>query len=132
MTVDLSKLQAGDTVEFLCGGRAVIENLIPLGDSLIEVDFEGYSAFFDYRKDGTLSATVEGPFDIIAIHKKPFDWANVKAGDKFKYTNSNALGRLEFVAMHPYSDGTAICVNLEAVDKHTRQVPIDSMEPDND
>lgn len=124
--VDLSKVKKGDRGKFRCGGEAVIFNADPIDEDEISLVFEDYGRF-SYFPDGRHHE--EKILDIVEVTPAPFDWDTVKPGDKFRYTNSNALGRLEFLCLHPYREGLAVCVNLEAPDNHVREVPTDVMKP---
>ena len=68
MTIDLSTLEAGDTVELRCGGRVVVDYTAEFQNQW-SVHSGGFSLYW-YKK-GNLSLLGETPFDIIAIHKKP-------------------------------------------------------------
>lgn len=131
MSVDLSALEIGDEVDLFCGLRLKVKSIKPMtlerGAVTLEWD-AGYAAQ-TYHRNGQGWASADNDFDrITAIHKKPFDWNEVKPGDQFFYTNSNALGRLTFVAMHPTRKGVAVCINEAAHDKHPRNVSLDDME----
>lgn len=87
MTVDLTKLKAGDTVHFRCGGSAVVEShprwychgaqwLMFNGK---ERQFDNNGNYWIGSHDG------KDPFDIIRIEPKAFDWDEVKAGMGFMY-----------------------------------------------
>jgi len=80
MTVDLSKLKAGYTVKFRCGGEAVVYT-----------NHNGRILFFDknnddyveYSEGGFIGLDKEHPFDIIEIIPAAFDWDTVKYKDAF-------------------------------------------------
>lgn len=87
MIVDLSKVKAGDEVEFRCGGKAVVGHIFPQGSDYDELhDFYYGFVFVDnllcFRKDGRHYG-VNSPFDIVRITPKAFDWANAKPGMAF-------------------------------------------------
>jgi hypothetical protein len=93
MTVDLSKAEEGDTVEFRCGGRAVIASIRgPIDDTAypLRVRFDGLECEDEaYTESGCLNCTDDPQLlDIIAIHKKPFDWADVKPGMAFVFKDT--------------------------------------------
>jgi hypothetical protein len=94
MTVDLSKLKKGDEVEFRCGGKAVVDSVADAKNPHLdkEIRFGGsLYEYMDYYNNGVrfrhylgkLGGEQRSPFDIIAIHKKPFDWDTVEAGMAF-------------------------------------------------
>jgi len=81
--VDLSKLQAGDTVHFRCGGSAVVRGMFKGGDVFtVSFDYDDYG--INWHSDGKYYLEGSSLIDIMRIEPKPFDWADVKAGMAFK------------------------------------------------
>ena len=103
MTVDLSKLKAGDTVHFRCGGSAEIEQIeLTEYTPYVHISLKGSTHgglmwFRNGRFDEEDSST--DPFDIIRMEPKPFNWKDAKPGMAFKY------GTVTFWCLCPdYSD----------------------------
>ena len=77
MTVDLLKLQAGDTVLFRCGGSEVVKHIYQA--KLIEkepymITYQGYeNTTYEYDEGSFDSLSEETPFDIIKVTPAPFD-----------------------------------------------------------
>ena len=69
MTIDLSKLRKGDTVVFRCGGKAVVESVAPVVESVSAniVRFVGYTSEGIFSSLGICVFGNTHPFDIIAI-----------------------------------------------------------------
>ena len=65
MTIDLSKLKAGDTVEFRCGGKAIVSDVH--SDGLFHLIFDNNERL-SYFNDGDYCGNSVSLFDIIAIH----------------------------------------------------------------
>jgi hypothetical protein len=98
--VDLSKLKKGDEVELRCGGKIIAKANWPN----FNVCFFNDRSFVQikYSTDGTVDPSgEETPFDIIAIHKKPFDWAYVKAGMAFTDEDGDLV---IYIGQNPYND----------------------------
>jgi hypothetical protein len=103
MTVDLTKLKAGDSVRIL--------------DSVIEVERIWYKPFnvmikfknhYDamhyftngkYNDDGR-----DTPFDILEIIPAPFDWDKVKQGDAFEWHD----GEIVYFIAHDFTNEKAV------------------------
>lgn len=89
MTVDLSKVKAGQIVHFRCGGSAKI-NLAQYTYQKYVCHFENDNCHYVYNNchhvynvNGTKSDDIS-PFDIIRIEDPTFDWKDVKPGMAFK------------------------------------------------
>lgn len=82
--VDLSKLKAGDTVYFRCGGSAVVESICPapMPNTLHKIRFVGYkdTHFFGEDEDGN------GLLQVIRV-ESAFRWEDVKPGMGFRFGN---------------------------------------------
>ena len=63
MTIDLSTLKSGDTVEFRCGGKAIVRHVG--SDSLFHLSFG--NAWVSYFENGNYCGRIY-EFDIVAIH----------------------------------------------------------------
>lgn len=83
--VDLTKLKAGDTVEFRCGGKAVVEKCVMFPDieNVVNITFKGDPTCRGYHQHGDYHYPRKSVIDIINIIPKPFDWKDVKPGMAF-------------------------------------------------
>lgn len=82
MEVDLSKLEAGQTVKFKCGGESVIKSVSFRYNTEYWLYMSGYSCVVRY--EGRSGLCIQSPMlDIIEIIPKPFDWKDVKPGMAF-------------------------------------------------
>jgi len=92
MTVDLSKLKAGDTVHFRCGGSAEVKTVKVLALMCpVEIELKGSThGSLMWFKNGCFDEedSSTDPFDIIRIEPKPFDWKDAKPGMGF-YRNGD-------------------------------------------
>lgn len=84
-TVDLSKLKAGDTVHFQCGGFLVVEEQnFYLYDQTVEIKFKGYDTYVSFYLNGKQSPYGGFPFDIIRV-EPAFRWEDVRPGMGFMH-----------------------------------------------
>ena len=88
MTVDFTKLKAGDSVVFRNTGNAIFESISAFG----EVRFKGYDVTFLYIIDtGRFDDNKNHPLDILEIIPAPFDWGKVEQGDAFEDTRGKVM-----------------------------------------
>ena len=78
--VDYSKIRAGDTVKFRCGGSAVVQEGYFFGHAA-KLKFAGSDDSIHY--DLTHHRT--SVFDVVEVIPKPFEWKDLKPGMAFKY-----------------------------------------------
>ena len=97
--IDLSKLQAGETVHFRCGGQAVVNRMYLNEGNTVEIKFSAVDRWMHLGIEGYWNTSKDKhPFDIIRIEPKPFDWKDVKPGMCF--TNSIDKSFVWFIAWH--------------------------------
>lgn len=87
--VDLSKLEVGQTVKFVCGGQAEVKEIEESPIIRINLVFiEEPDHHYNYMLDGSLTGAY-GPriFDIIEVIPKPFGWDTVRTGMAFTHTH---------------------------------------------
>lgn len=85
MTVDLTKLKAGDSVKLRCGVVLKIERDTKPHAVGTYVDFKGGEQMLYYfLHNAGLDAHLTTPFDILEIIHTPFDWDKVEQGDAFE------------------------------------------------
>lgn len=81
--VALSKLKAGDTVHFRCGGSLVVEKQnFHSHDPTVEIKFKGYDHYVSYYLNGRQTFNCCFPFDIIRV-EPALRWEDVKPGMAF-------------------------------------------------
>ncbi len=93
--VDLTKLKAGDTVKFRCGGEAVV-NIITDDEKAFfncpfGILFEGMGIHLQpatYTKNGKMYSSLSTPFDIVEITPVRFNWDDIKVGMCFHWEGS--------------------------------------------
>ncbi len=133
MTVDLSKLQAGDEVELRNGATVKIWNILRGSDYAIE--YCGCSYEFVYNKDGEGRNTGNG-FDIIAIHPKPFNWDEVEWGQAFEDEDGvwiyigPSKDKGELIFEHTLGHFDPACVQLSYAKKHKTRSPSHNITPE--
>lgn len=80
--VDLSKLKAGDTVHFRCGGSLVVEEQESKSET-VKIKFKGYDRYTGFFLNGKQDLYyVCSPFDIIRV-EPAFRWEDVRPGMAF-------------------------------------------------
>lgn len=90
--VNLNTLKKGEEIELRCGVKLRADSIGALG-AYYRVHFG--SEFLWYDKYGLRHETGEpSPLDIIAIHKKPFDWDTVEVGMAFRDIHGDVFNYL--------------------------------------
>lgn len=106
MTVDLTKLKAGDSVRIL-DSVLDVENIVDYRSSSFELTFKNHETKMEYYKDGQYFVN-PSIMDILEIIPAPFDWSKVKQGDAFE----NALGYVVyFVAQDWFNKEVVLSVD---------------------
>lgn len=106
MTVDLTKLKAGDSVRIL-DSVLEVEEIVDYRGNSFELTFKNHETKMEYYKDGQYFKN-PSITDILEIIPAPFDWNKVEQGDAFKKPN----GDIRYFLSHDWRDETlAIIVN---------------------
>ena len=126
-TVDISIVNAGDTVKLRCGGEVVVNNIQHMTshtlDNLYRISIEGMhhkigshrddcNGFAYFSNGDCASLFIDAynhcPFDIVCITHSPFSWRKVKQGMCFK----DRVGDITiFVAHHLTNDAFVVTNN---------------------
>lgn len=109
MTVDLTKLKAGDSVKLHCGGVLQASSV-----GLPTIMFKDYDTSLNYFVSGNYRGNETHPLDIIEIIPAPFDWSKVEQGDAFEEPNGNTV---YFIANDYLFEGCVFIVGEEREDK---------------
>lgn len=67
MTVDLSKLKAGDTVRFDYGDSATVREINPTGNEAYPYEILTDNLQYSYTPDGRWSAELQSLIDIVEV-----------------------------------------------------------------
>lgn len=110
--IDLSKLKAGDTVKFRCGGKAVVKS-IDYRYRQYSIVFEDEEDSWDYHFGGFFIPSEPCLIDIIEIIPKPFDWSDAKPGMAFEQGRDKIL--VYFLGYHPVKPFRLFFIGEEAI-----------------
>ena len=98
MTVDLTKLKAGDSVRIL-DSVLEVEEIVDYRGNSFELTFKNHETKMEYYKDGQYFKN-PSIMDILEIIPAPFDWGKVEQGDAFEHRD----GKILYFVAHDFLD----------------------------